>query len=326
MHKELNLEIANIFAIDSKEVTYNLNANQVNTDTGKIKDKNVNTRMVLRNITESSIVVRVRTNKKENYAVNPTYFVLEPNGTKAVEIELYAREETVTAIKEHHKFCVEAIIIENEYIKNEPKSIFGIYQKNKKKVFGQISKYKVNIIIESEEPMAQSMLNPKNIMTHDMLYTPERKELNSLEESGEIFQSTVMNPGMLNNKLNSSAKNEIKPLSNNAEEGSSVPGVYVYSNSEPKVSDSDPNSNNKDNLEELKINCHKLEEELEKVTNTYEDLKKTIEAEKEKDKNTTNVIEPNAPKKPEIKEKKVSNYIVLGICAFSVILGFYLTK
>lgn len=333
MHKELNLESANIFKIDSKDIIYNLKADQVDTNTGKIKVKNVMSCILLRNITESPIVVRVRTNKKENYAVNPTYFVLEPNGTKSVEIELYAREETVTAIKDHHKFCVEGIIIENQYIKNEPKSIFGIYQKNKKKVFGQTSKYRVNIIIESDDMLAQSTLNPQNVMYHDKLFTPERKDEDNHVEEGEIFKSSVMVPGELNNKLNQASLNNIRPLNEVLGESVPVNNINISnSNSEFNLAQSDLrfsnlniSSNNKDNLDALKINCHKLKEELENLTNTYENLKKRIEGEKDKMSNNIGAAY-NEPKQPETKEKKVSNFVAMGICAFSVILGFYLTK
>ena len=113
-------------------------------------------KLTITNLTSEYIAFRIKTTKKDHYAVEPTYGVLTPNGEQKIKITYYGKTGVKPNSKDH-KFRVEGFIIPEEQ-KNEnnennkeekPKLSFGLFQKENNdnspinSIFGKITEKEI---------------------------------------------------------------------------------------------------------------------------------------------------------------------------------------
>lgn len=257
--------------------------------------------ITIKNITNEYIVIRVRTTKKQKFSVVPNHLMIKPNSEEKVSITYYHKSGHKLHSDEC-KFKFEGFIIPENQKNLEVKDIFKEYVQKKIKVIGNIIK-----------------INTK--------FTEEFKINNSLdvikEDEKEILRES-------NNSLLNSQQSDMSILSRYSVP-ESIKGEDDDKNNMVKLSDLIINNNkneelnDKKKLENLKREYNQLKEELDKLKKNEELLNKKIKYEK----NRKNII-PESEKfrfnVPVIKEKPFSRNILLGIFAFSAIIGFYLVK
>ncbi len=140
-----------IFTIDKPMITFhinpNLNLNNNITQSQVIKySPKSECNIIITNLNSNPISLRVRTTKKEYYAVNPTYCIILPNKHQKINILLYLKGSHLNINFSQHKFRFEGIIIDSNNLNKEPKKIFEDVIKNKIKVKGNIIKRKCECI------------------------------------------------------------------------------------------------------------------------------------------------------------------------------------
>ena len=246
------------------------------------------------NLTSDYIAFRIKTNKKENYAVFPTYSILNPNGTQIFKIVYYNKSEKKLDSKEH-KFRFEGFVIPEEEKNEPPKELFKEYIKKEIKVSGNsiklISKFTYE---ENVGENNNSKLEPIK------------------EEEKEILRTSMMS-NMSNYSIPESQKSSL-------EESNSVRLSDLIVNNNSKIEMSD-----KEKLENLKNEYNQLKEEVDNLKRNEELLNKKIKNERNK-KNVVPESEKFKFNVPEIKEKPFSRNMLIGIFAFSALIGFYLIK
>ena len=246
------------------------------------------------NLTSDYIAFRIKTNKKENYAVFPTYSILNPNGTQIFKIVYYNKSEKKLDSKEH-KFKFEGFVIPEEEKNEPPKELFKEYIKKEIKVSGNsiklISKFTYE---ENVGENNNSKLEPIK------------------EEEKEILRTSMMS-NMSNYSIPESQKSSL-------EESNSVRLSDLIVNNNSKIEMSD-----KEKLENLKNEYNQLKEEVDNLKRNEELLNKKIKNERNK-KNVVPESEKFKFNVPEIKEKPFSRNMLIGIFAFSALIGFYLIK
>ena len=246
------------------------------------------------NLTSDYIAFRIKTNKKENYAVFPTYSILNPNGTQIFKIVYYNKSEKKLDSKEH-KFRFEGFVIPEEEKNEPPKELFKEYIKKEIKVSGNsiklISKFTYE---ENVGENNNSKLEPIK------------------EEEKEILRTSMMS-NMSNYSIPESQKSSL-------EESNSVRLSDLIVNNNSKIEMSD-----KEKLDNLKNEYNQLKEEVDNLKRNEELLNKKIKNERNK-KNVVPESEKFKFNVPEIKETPFSRNMLIGIFAFSALIGFYLIK
>ena len=76
----------------------------------------------MKNLTNSCVAVRTKTTKKDVYAVNPTYGVIQPNGVLDIKFVYFIKDLKDDPKK--HKFKFEGIIVENSTTEKDVKGVF----------------------------------------------------------------------------------------------------------------------------------------------------------------------------------------------------------
>ena len=259
------------------------------------------TEITATNLTSDYLGFRVKTTKKENYSVVPTYSVLNPNGNQTFRIVYYNKSEKLTdTIKS--KFLFEGIVIPEEQ-KNEPlKELFQDYIKKEIKVFGNSIKLSSKITLE--ENLNENTDNKANDVNN--------KVEDVKEEEKEILRESVISSAS-NYTIPEGPKSTLE-LNNSVR----LSDLIVNNNSKVELTD-------KQQLEYLKKEYNQLQEEVDNLKKNEELLHQKIKNERNK-KVTVPESELFRMKLPEVKEKPLSRNMLIAILVFSALIGFYLIK
>ena len=303
MKRELIMDVSKeIFKLDKEEMHFIINASTIS-KLSSLSSHSTHYKplscieVTATNLTSEYIAFRVKTNKKDYYAVDPTYTVLTPNGNQTFKITYYNKPEKKIDSKEH-KFRFEGFIIPEEK-KNDPvKDTFQDYIKKEIKVAGTsiklISKFTL------EENITEDNLNIEN-------------KLEPIKED----EKEILRNSMVSSASDYTIPEVQKSIS---EENNSVRLSDLIINNNSKVEMSD-----KERLENLKKEYNQLKEEVDNLKMNEELLNKKIRNERNK-KNIVPVTEKFRFNLPEIKDKPFSRNILIGIFVFSALMGFYLIK
>lgn len=307
MAKELIMDVSKeLFKLDKDHLDFIINSATISklsassTDSSHLKPLS-ETETTVTNLTSDYIAFRVKTTKKENYTVVPTYSVLNPNGKQTFRIVYYNKSEKATETK-RSKFLFEGIVIPEEQ-KNEPlKELFQDYIKKEIKVFGNSIKLTSKITLE--ENLNENTDNKSNDVNN--------KVEDVKEEEKEILRESVISSAS-NYTIPEGPKSTLE-LNNSVR----LSDLIVNNNSKVELTD-------KQQLEYLKKEYNQLQEEVDNLKKNEELLHQKIKNERNK-KVTVPESELFRMKLPEVKEKPLSRNMLIAILVFSALVGFYLIK
>lgn len=247
------------------------------------------------NLTSDYLAFRTKTTKKEFYSVNPTYFILPPNGNQTIKFYFYNQSEKELDLKKH-KFKFEGFVILESEKDEDSKELFKNYIKSGNKVVGNVEKRYVKIIKENEE------------LNQGSDSTSTSSKLSNYYDPIEPTQNTLLMDKIQQKEL------EQKNLMKMSDIVMDKSGGHFEGD------------NNKVKLEKLKNEYRILKEQVDNLKRNEELLNQRFEIEKSK-KSKTQVFSDNYKYKvPEIKEKKISRNFLIGIFMISFLVGFYLAK
>jgi hypothetical protein len=247
------------------------------------------------NLTSDYLAFRTKTTKKEYYSVNPTYFILTPNGNQIIKFLFYNQSGKEVDPK-GHKFRFEGFIILESEKDEDLKELFQKYIKSGKKVVGNVAKRYVKIIKENE------------VLSQDSNSTLSNSNLSNYSDLNEPKQNTLLVDKIQQKQF------EPQNLTKMSEIIMDKSGGQLGGNS------------NREKLEKLKNEYNILKEQVDNLKRNEELLNQRFENEKNKKNNTQVFSDKHKYKVPEIKEKKMTKNYLIGIFMFSVLVGFYLAK
>lgn len=142
-------KIENIYQIEEDDIKFKINRNYINNLLSSNVFQNINlissSQIVVKNLSQEYISFRVKTTKKQNYTVEPSYFILNPSETKIINIYFYINK--LEEINEKgHKFKFEGFVIKESEKNKNIKNIFADYIKSGTKVRGNVVKKYVKFI------------------------------------------------------------------------------------------------------------------------------------------------------------------------------------
>ena len=156
-----------IFTIDKPMISFHINpkSNKENLTHSQMIHYSPISECIIKitNLISKPIALRVRTTKKNYYAVNPTYCIILPNSNKLINFLLYLKESYANIDFSTHKFRFEGIVIDEEKINCEPKKIFEEIINSRIKVKGNIIKRKSEIIEDLNYNLANININNTNM-------------------------------------------------------------------------------------------------------------------------------------------------------------------
>lgn len=247
------------------------------------------------NLTSDYLAFRTKTTKKEYYSVNPTYFILPPNGNQTIKFLFYNQTGKEIETK-GHKFKFEGFVIFESEKDMDSKELFNKYIKSGQKVVGKVEKRYVKIVKENEilSQNSNSTLSNSNLSNYSDLNEPKQNTL----LNNKIQQKEFESPNLM--KLSDIVMDK---------NGGQLGG-----------------GNNRDKLEKLKNEYKILKEQVDNLKRNEELLNRKFENEKNK-KSTTNISSDKYKYKvPEDKGKEMTRNFLIGLFMFSVLVGFYLAK
>ena len=247
------------------------------------------------NLTSDYLAFRTKTTKKEYYSVNPTYFILPPNGNQIIKFLFYNQSGKEVDPK-GHKFRFEGFVILESEKDEDLKELFQKYIKSGKKVVGNVAKRYVKIIKENE------------VLSQDSNSTLSNSNLSNYSDLNEPKQNTLLVDKIQQKQF------EPQNLTKMSEIVMDKSGGQLGGNS------------NREKLEKLKNEYNILKEQVDNLKRNEELLNQRFENEKNKKSNTQVFSDKYKYKVPEIKEKKMTRNYLIGIFMFSVLVGFYLAK
>lgn len=102
--------------------------------------------MKIKNISQDKIALRIKTTKKELYAVSPNYLLIKPDDVMTIDI-VYIKKENIDDLSKH-KFKIEAILCDLTDLSSTDliKSFFESAVQKKVKVKGSVCKIGVTHI------------------------------------------------------------------------------------------------------------------------------------------------------------------------------------
>lgn len=302
MSSQLMMEkIENIYQIEDDDIKFKINRNYINNllSSNLFQDLNLisSTQIVVKNLSNEYISFRVKTTKKNNYTVEPSYCILNPFESKIINIYYYINK--VEEINEKgHKFKFEGFVIKESEKDKNIKNLFADYIKNGTKVRGNIVKKYVKFIDDNDYEIPN-----KSII----------KKSNSISETSSIY----------------SIEENLKEL--NSHSSSSISRKEDFNLSKDKKDNYQINKNEEDSkyveeLENLKIEYYKLKNNIDNLKMTYYNLEKRLELEQNKIKEENIYRRQFTYQLPENKRQPLQKFILLYLFIGSVFIGFYLTK
>ena len=203
-----------LFTIDKPMISFHINpkSNQINVTQSHMMHYSPISECIIKitNLMSQPIALRVRTTKKNFYAVNPTYCIILPNSNKLIKFLLYLKESYVNIDFSNHKFRFEGIVIDEEKINFEPKKIFEEIIRNKIKVKGNIIKRKTEIF----EDLNYNFTNI-NINNTNMSINFENNNLSQSTNVGTFKSANFKNFNQGNNLNKNSQLDYLKSEYNN---------------------------------------------------------------------------------------------------------------
>jgi len=243
------------------------------------------------NLTSDYLAFRTKTTKKEYYSVNPTYFILPPNGNQTIKF-LFYNQSAKEIDPKGHKFKFEGFIILESEKDMDSKELFNNYIKSGQKVVGNVAKSYVKIKKENQILSQNSNSNLSN------------SSLSNYSDLNEPKQNILLND-KIQQKDNLMKLSEIVMDKNGGQFGG---------------------GNNRDKLEKLKNEYKILKEQVDNLKRNEKLLNQRFENEKNKKSNTHIFSDKYKYKVPEDKGKEMTRNFLIGIFMFSVLVGFYLAK
>ena len=302
MSSQLMIEqVENLYQIEDDNIKFKINRNYINNLLSSNLFQNVNlissSQIVVKNLSKEYVSVRAKTTKKQNYTVEPSYWILNPSEAKIINIYYYINK--VEEINEKgNKFKFEGFIIkENEKDKNI-KNIFADYIKSGTKVRGQVVKKNVKFIVDNNYEIPNKSIIQKRYSSSEI------SSVYSIEESLKELNS---------NSSDNTLRKEDSSLSEDKKNN--------Y-----QISKNEENSKDVEELENLKIEYYKLKNNIDNLKMTYYNLEKRLELEQNKIKEENIYRRKFTYQLPENKRKPLSKFILLYLFIGSVFIGFYLTK
>lgn len=302
MSSQLMIEqVENLYQIEDDNIKFKINRNYINNLLSSNLFQNVNlissSQIVVKNLSKEYVSVRAKTTKKQNYTVEPSYWILNPSEAKIINIYYYINK--VEEINEKgNKFKFEGFIIkENEKDKNI-KNIFADYIKSGTKVRGQVVKKNVKFIVDNNYEIPNKSIIQKRYSSSEI------SSVYSIEESLKELNS---------NSSDNTLRKEDSSLSEDKKNN--------Y-----QISKNEENSKDVEELENLKIEYYKLKNNIDNLKMTYYNLEKRLELEQNKIKEENIYRRKLTYQLPENKRKPLSKFILLYLFIGSVFIGFYLTK
>lgn len=160
----------------------------------------------IKNVFNQFVAIRIKTTKKDIYAVSPTYVVLSPNQVTSIAIVYFRKDNAETDISKH-KFKIEAIVADKLLPENEIKNFFDLVIAKGQKVQGTTIKKRVyhkntdvlkptTTIDESSVSQSQSQVksvyvNPSNNLTGQAPSNPLIEEKKPRSSNDILTQSNI---------------------------------------------------------------------------------------------------------------------------------------
>ena len=257
--------------------------------------------IIITNLTSEYLAFRIKTTKKENYAVNPTYCIISPKENKAINF-IYYNNPGAKFDAKGHKFKFEGFIIQESRKNEDVKDLFYDYIKKGIKVSGNSLKLYVRFSEEGNEDN-QNILKGSNILLGNSSGTV----LSNYTEVENIKQNTLLSDIIKDNK-NENEKENIK-----------FTDIVEDNNNRGLM------EKNKEKYENLKREYIQLKEQVDNLKRNEELLNKRIMNEKNKKSSSKGSIKFTY-KVPEGKEEKLSRNKLIGFFVIALLVGFYLTK
>jgi hypothetical protein len=291
----------NIYQIEEDDIKFKINRNYINNLLSSNLFHSINlissSQIVVKNLCQEYISLRVKTTKKQNYTVEPSYFILNPSETKIIYIYYYIKK--VEEINEEgHKFKFEGFIIKESEKNKNIKNIFADYIKSGTKVRGNVVKKYVKFIDDNNYEIPN-----KSIIQKRYSVSESSSDL-SIEENLKELTSHLSDNNL--RKKESSLSEDKKDNF--------------------RINKNEENSRDLEELENLKIEFYKLKNNIDNLKMTYYNLEKRLDLEQNKIKQENIFRRQFTYQLPEKKRKPFSKLILLYLFIGSAFIGFYLTK
>jgi hypothetical protein len=302
MSSQLMIEkIENIYQIEEDDIKFKINRNYINNLLSSNLFQNINlissSQIAVKNLTTEYISLRVKTTKKQNYTVEPSYFILNPSETKLINIYYYINKmEEVN--EKGHKFKFEGFVIKESEKNKNIKNIFADYIKSGTKVRGNVVKKYVKFIDDNNYEIPN-----KSIIQKRYSVSESSSDL-SIEENLKELTSHLSDNNL---------RKEESSLSEDKKDN------FRFNKNEENLRD-------EEEVENLKIEYYKLKNNIDNLKMTYINLEKRLELEQNKIKQENIYRRQFSYQLPENKRKPFSKIILFYLFIGSAFIGFYLTK
>ena len=262
------------------------------------------------NLTQNYLALRIKTTKKENYSVNPMYFIISPEGTQEVNFKLYLKLGQKPDAK-GHKFKFEGFIIKESQKNEDAKFLFIDYIDKGIEVIGNVQKRKV--VFEEEDELIIDNEDKKKYEKEDKAIF--RGKNNLLGMSVESIYDYPDNKSRGSFMSNSFEKNKEVKLYIEAS------NRYITNKNKTLKKE-----NERQEFEKLKTEYNQLKEQIDNLRINKDLLNQRIKNEKKKGTNPGGHSDKFKYKVPEVKEKNFSKNFLIGVFVLSTLIGFYLVK
>jgi hypothetical protein len=261
------------------------------------------------NLTPNYLALRIKTTKKENYSVNPMYFIISPKGTQEINFKLYLNSGQKPDAK-GHKFKFEGFMIKESQKNEDAKFLFTDYIDKGIEVIGNVQK---RIVIFKEES--------ELVFDNEDVKEDEKEDKTILRgKNNPLGMSTQSIYDYPDNKLQGSGM--LKSIKESYDDIVNIgtSGIFMDKSAILKK------ENERQEFEKLKKEYNQLKEQVDNLRINEDLLNQRIKIEKNKRTNSDGHSEKFKYKVPEIKEKKYSKNFLIGVFAFCTLIGFYLVK
>lgn len=262
------------------------------------------------NLTPNYLALRIKTTKKENYSVNPMYFIISPNGTQEVNFKLYLKSGQKPDAK-GHKFKFEGFIIQESQKNEDVKFLFNDYIDKGIEVIGNVQKR--NVIFKEESELVFDFEDEKEDDKEDKTILRGKNNLLGMStQSIYDYPDNTLQGSMMLKSIKESNDDIVNLGTSNS--------IFMDKNAILKK------ENERQEFEKLKKEYNQLKEQIDNLRINEDLLNQRIKNEKNKRTNSSGLYDKFKYKVPEVKEKKYSKNFLIGVFVFSTLIGFYLVK
>ena len=258
------------------------------------------------NLTPNYLALRIKTTKKENYSVNPMYFIISPNGTQEVNFKLYLKSGQKPDAK-GHKFKFEGFIIQESQKNEDVKFLFNDYIDKGIEVIGNVQKR--NVIFKEESEQVFDFEDEKEDKT---ILRGKNNLLGMSTQSIYDYPDNTLQGSMTLKSIKESNDDIVNLGTSNS--------IFMDKNAILKK------ENERQEFEKLKKEYNQLKEQVDNLRINEDLLNQRIKNEKNKRTNSSGLYDKFKYKVPEVKEKNYSKNFLIGVFVLSTLIGFYLVK